>query len=319
MPVAIVFAVLSAFSNACSAILQRLAAVESAPEGTSLWKRAVSLVRQPMWLLGALFLVGTFGFSAVALYFGPLSVVQPVLVLELIFTLALRVFVLRDGIAGRTWLAALLLCVGLGAFLLVASPTEGSHVPTAGAWLVAVTTRGAAVVVLLLLSRHGSPGRRAALFGAATAVVWSVDAAFVKESVDVLARHGLVGLLVHWPLYAMISSGLLGTTLLQGAFSVGPLAASQATMLIVDPLASIALGVELFHEGLRSTPGAVVGAVLSLAVLAIGVIALSMWAPPVMTADEAKRLRKSAEPGPGQHSPAPAIAPDVPGRSVGHA
>jgi hypothetical protein len=135
------------------------------------------------------------------------------------------------------------------------------------------------------------PARRAALFGAATAVGWSVDAAFVKEAVDVLARSGLLGLLTHWPLYALIATGVLGTILLQSAYAVGPLAASQATMLIVDPLASITLGIELFHEQLNTGSGYVLGAVLSLAAIGVGVVMLSLWAPPTMTAEELARLR----------------------------
>ena len=228
--------------------------------------------------------------------------VQPVLVLELIFTLGLRVFVLHDRIAARTWSAALMICAGLAAFLIVASPTEGTHVPDARQWILAVSTRGLIVVALLLLSRYGSPARRAALFGAATAVVWSVDAAFVKQTVDVLAHVGPLGLLTAWPFYAMIATGVLGTTLLQGAYAVGPLAASQATLLIVDPLVSIALGIELFHEQLNTGSGYLVGAAASLAVLAAGVVMLSIWAPPVMTADELARL-------PGQGRPAQDMTP----------
>jgi drug/metabolite transporter (DMT)-like permease len=290
MAAAIVFAILSALSNACSAVLQRLAVVDRTSKAGSVWRTAIDLVRQPIWLLGVVFLVGTFGFQALALYFGPLSVVQPVLVLELIFTLGLRVFLLHDGIASRTWSAALMICVGLATFLVMASPSEGTHVPNAGQWIVAVSTRGLIVVALLLLSRYGSPARRAALFGAATAVVWSVDAAFVKQAVDVLAHSGLLGLFVHWPLYAMIATGVLGTILLQGAYAVGPLAASQSTMLIVDPLVSIVLGIELFHEQLRTGPLYVFGAVVGLAVLGAGVVMLSIWAPPVMTAEELARL-----------------------------
>ena len=304
MAAAIVFATLSALSNACSAVLQRLAIVDRASQARPGWRTAIDLVRQPAWLLGALFLVGTFAFQALALYFGPLSVVQPVLVLELIFTLGLRVFLLHDGIASRTWSAALTICLGLAAFLVLASPGEGSHVPNAGQWTLAVGTRGLAVLVLLLLSRYGSPARRAALFGAATAVVWSVDAAFVKQTVDVLAHSGLPGLLTHWPLYAMAATGVLGTVLLQGAYAVGPLAASQATLLIVDPLVSITLGIELFGEQLSTGPGYVLGAVASLAVLGAGVVMLSMWAPPVMTAEELARLpghaRSGQDPAPGQ-------------------
>ena len=107
---------------------------------------------------------------------------------------------------------------------------------------------------------------------------------------DTLAHGGLPGLLTHWPLYAMIATGVLGTVLLQGAYAVGPLAASQATLLIVDPLASIALGIELFHEQLNTGAGYVLGAVASLAVLGVGIVMLSIWAPPVMTAEALARL-----------------------------
>ncbi len=291
MTAAIVFAVLSALSNACSAVLQRLAVVNGTSGSRPAWRAAIDLVRQPMWLLGALFLIGTFGFQALALYFGPLSVVQPILVLELIFTLGLRVLLLHDDIAMRTWSAALTICVGLAAFLVVASPAQGMHDADAGGWIAAVSIWALAVLVLLLLARRGSPARRAALFGAATAVVWSVDAAFVKQAVDVLAHSGPLGLLTGWPLYAVIATGVLGTVLLQAAYAAGPLAASQATLLVVDPLASIALGVELFHEHLNAGPWYVAGAVASLAALGIGVVMLSIWAPPVMTAEEFAPLR----------------------------
>jgi drug/metabolite transporter (DMT)-like permease len=297
MPAAIVFAVLSALSNAASAVLQRLAAVNRGSKPRSVWRTAIDLVRQPVWLLGALFLTGTFAFQALALYFGPLSVVQPVLVLELIFTLGLRSFLLHDDIARRTWSAAVMICVGLAAFLIVASPSEGTDVPNAAQWILAVSTRGLIVLVLLLLSRYGSPARRAALFGAATAVVWSVDAAFVKQAVDQLAHSGPLGLLTGWPLYAMIGTGVLGTGLLQGAYVVGPLAASQATLLIVDPLVSITLGIELFGEQLRTGPFYVSGAVVSLAVLGAGVVMLSIWAPPVMAAKELARPPGHLRPG----------------------
>jgi drug/metabolite transporter (DMT)-like permease len=304
MPAAIVFATLSALSSACGAVLQRLAVVDhKSTAAKSAWRAAIDLVRQPVWLLGGLFLVGTFVFQALGLYFGPLSVVQPILVLELIFTLGLRVFLLHDGIASRTWSAALVICLGLAAFLVLASPGEGTHVPDAGQWMLAVGTRGLAVLVLLLLSRYGSPARRAALFGAATAVVWSVDAAFVKQTVDVLARSGVPGVLTHWPLYAMIATGVLGTVLLQGAYAVGPLAASQSTLLIVDPLASITLGIELFHEQLNTGAVYILGAAASLAVLGAGVVMLSIWAPPVMTAEAIAQL-------PGHGRPSEDVASD---------
>ncbi len=284
---AILFALLSAFSNATTAVLQRQASV-SQSEDQKGWRGALDLVRDPRWLVGLLFLGGTFVFQAIALYFGELAVVQPVLVTELIFTLALRRYWLHDTIRSRTWTAALMICVGLAAFLLAAQPEEGHRVATVREWVWALSVRGVVIVLLVVLSRMGSPARRAALLGCAAGLVWAIDAAFVKAATDLISNSGWAALLVHWPLYAVVATGVLGTLLLQAAFAAGPLAASQPAILIVDPLASIALGVELFGERLNTSAAAITVSVLGLVVMAAGVVVISAWAPPVMTAGKRK-------------------------------
>ena len=77
--------------------MARLAGV-AAPEGLSRWRLGWYVVRQPVWLVGQAFAVGVFVLSGGALYFGELAVVQPLLVVELIFALALREFRLHDVI-----------------------------------------------------------------------------------------------------------------------------------------------------------------------------------------------------------------------------
>lgn len=297
MAAAILFAALSALANAGSALLQRLANLQTRPPTPQpIWKTSWDLIRQPAWLAGAALLTGTFAFSALALYFGPLAVVQPVLVLELVFTLALRALLLHDPITTRTWTVALTLCAGLGAFLVFANPSQGNHTPTPSQWAWAITTRTGAAALLLLAARHGPPTRRATLFGAATGLIWSLDAAFVKQTVDLLAHHGLPNLLLHWPLYAMTATGVAGTILLQGAYRLGPLANSQASLLITDPLTSITLGIELFHEQLHTNPANLLGATLALTTLATGIITLSHWAPPTLTPDELHHLHPTPTP-----------------------
>jgi len=156
------------------------------------------------------------------------------------------------------------------------------------------------ILVLLVLSRWGSPARRAALLGAAAALVWAIDAAFVKAATEVLAHQGWSGLFVHWPIYAVVVSGVLGTVLLEAAFAVGPLAASQSALLIVDPLASIALGIELFGEQLNHAPVDIVLQVLFLTTMFAGVVLLSKWAPPEMVARTGRspRVARSRQPAP---------------------
>jgi drug/metabolite transporter (DMT)-like permease len=284
--IAILFAALGSLCNASSAVVQRLANV-SAPAGVSTgWRKALYLIRQPMWLIGLLFLVGTFAFTATALYFGEIAVVQPVLVIELIFMLGLRRFWLHDPIAMRTWGAAAITCVGLAGFLVAAHPQEGIGLPSASGWIKAVSGRLVIVLVLLVLSRSGSPSRKAAVLGSSGAIVWSIDAGFMKAATAILSKDGWIHLLYHWPLYALVVTGIIGTVLVQASLSVGPLMVSQAALLIVDPFSSILLGVELFDEHVNTSPGAIIGAVLSLVLMGLGVVLMSRWAPPVMEAHQ---------------------------------
>jgi drug/metabolite transporter (DMT)-like permease len=282
--IAVGFALLGAFSQALASVLHRMTNATGDGEKRPLPQAVGHLIRQPMWLLGMVAMGGTFVFTALALYFGTLATVQPILVTELIFTLALRAFWLHDTIPGRTWGAAGILCAGLFGFLLVARPQEGHGSPSATAWVVALTTRGAVIVVLVLLSRWGSPARKAALLGAAAGMMWAIDAAFVKSATDALAADGWIGMFAHWPVYAVVVSGVAGTFLLEAAFAAGPLSASQSTLLIVDPLASIAMGVELFGEQLASSPVAIAFEVGFLLVMFAGVVLLARWSPPVMDA-----------------------------------
>ena len=279
--ITVICALGAAFCNASWAVLARLAGV-AAPEGLSRWRMGWYLVRQPIWLVGQAFAVGVFVLSAVALYFGELAVVQPLLVVELIFALALREFRLHDVIPVKSWYAAGLVCLGLGGFLIAADFHGGTRVPGAVDWAVAVLVFGFAAAVLVAVGQRGSPVRRAACIGAAAAVVWSVDASFVKQLTDTIQLYGILGVFDHWPLYALAVTAVLGAVLTQAAFNVGPLSASQPALLIVDPLASIILGVLIFGERLDSTVPALVGAVFALLVMCAGVVLMSRWAPPSM-------------------------------------
>lgn len=269
----------AAFCNASWAVMARLAGV-AAPKGQSAWRRGWYLVHQPVWLMGQAFAVGVFVLSGVALYFGELAVVQPLLVAELIFALWLRQFRLHDVIPVKSWYAAGLICLGLGAFLGAASFHGGTRGPSAVEWAVALSVWSFVAAVLVVAGQRGSPARRAGLIGAAAAVVWSVDASFVKKLTEVLQHHGFLGVFDHWPLYALVVSGILGAVLTQAAFNTGPLSASQPALLIVDPLASIILGMLIFGERLDSTVPALIGAVFSLLVMCVGVVLMSRWAPP---------------------------------------
>ena len=83
------------------------------------------------------------GTQAVALHYGQLSVVQPILVTELVFVLVLRRVWIRQDVARAAWTAVLVVCGALAVFLAVAEPTGGRLTPETAEWLSASLVFGA--------------------------------------------------------------------------------------------------------------------------------------------------------------------------------
>jgi drug/metabolite transporter (DMT)-like permease len=282
---AVVFALVAAFSNAVNLMTQHSAST-SAPHEDKGWRLAVYLIRQPLWLLGGIAAVGSYVFQALALHNGPMSVVQPVLVTELVFVLVLRRVWIRQDVARAAWVSVGVVVVSLVVFLIAAEPSGGHPVPQTRAWLSAVLAFGGLIAVLALLAMRGSPVRRAALFGAAAALTWAMEATFLKATTDTLTAFGITGMLIRWPLYALVATTVTGTLLQQTTLHVGPLSVSQPMLVIIDPFASIILSVWLFDERFTNSPGKIAAAVVAFAVMAAGVVALVRTAPRDLTPSE---------------------------------
>jgi len=279
---AVVFALAAALSNAVNLMTQHAASI-GAPQREKGWRLAVYLARQPLWLLGGAAAVASFVFQALALHNGPMSVVQPVLITELVFVLVLRRLWIHQDVARAAWAAVTVVCVALSVFLAAAEPTGGKPAPDPGAWVSAGLVFGGTIAVLAGLGTRGSPKRRAAAFATAAALSWALEATFLKTATDTLTASGLVGMLVRWPVYALAGATVTGTLLQQAALHVGPLSLSQPLLVIIDPLASIILSVWLFDERFTNSPAKITVGVLAFAVMAAGVTVLSRAAPQDLT------------------------------------
>jgi drug/metabolite transporter (DMT)-like permease len=251
--ISVAFAVLAAASNALASVLQRRAA-RTAPVDQAFRLGLIAyLIRRPSWLGGIGALIGGFLFQATALNFGELSLVQPVLVMELPFTLVFIGLILKFRTDGQSWRAVGLLTVGLVVLLLAAGPSEGHRVPHDVGWTIAVfVTVG--LLAALLAAALVLPGvGRAVLLGASAGLGFAFTAALMKEAVTEL-REQPAALLTTWPLYGMVLAGLISLFLLQNALQSGTLVAVQPALTISDPIASIGYGVGLFGETIRLGP-----------------------------------------------------------------
>jgi len=279
--VSILFALLASFCNGLNVVTQHKASVGD-PKERKGWRFVRYLVTNPLWLFGWVALAGAFLFQALALHNGLMSVVQPLLVTELVFVLVLRRLWIGLPIRTVTWWAGAITCVSLALFLATSEPSGGEAEPTSGAWIGSVAATAGAAGILALLGSRGSPRRRAALLGAATSILWALVAAFIKATTDTLTQFGLAGMFTHWPVYALALGGLCAELLSQVTLHAGPLSFSQPPLVIIDPIVSIGLSVWIYAETFtENAPRLTIGA-LSFATMCVSAIALARTAPATM-------------------------------------
>jgi len=271
---AYVLAVMAAFANALTSVLQRMG-VESAPPETRLRLSLITYaLRRKVWIAGFVVLIAAFFLQFLALHFGRLTTVQPILTLELPFLVAILGIWFRQPLTWKEWVGSSAAAGGLGAFLALSAPSGGNETPDLESWgLVsfAVVAGGTLAVVLALF---GSPAWRATWFGIAGALAFAFTAALIKQMNDEISR-GWSHVFLSWPPYAMAATGVVGVFLAQNAFQAGPVTASQSALVIVDPLASIAIGIGLFGDHVQTAGGRLPGEVLAMVVLLMGVLSLS--------------------------------------------
>ncbi|NHN57064.1 hypothetical protein G9U51_14935 [Calidifontibacter sp. DB0510] len=237
-------------------------------------------VRHPLWLGGILSDIGALAMQVIALHYGALSVVQPMLAVTVLFALIFAHFISGTPLTWREGGVGIVLVASVISFLVVSGATSAPN-PVSPAHHIRAFIAGAILVLAVLgclwWSRHADRGRRGALLGCAVGLLYAATAVLIKACSDRL-QQGPIHLILSWELYAWIACGACALFLAQAALQRGALSAVVGGTAAVDPLASVALGVAVYDEELRSTPIALFGEVTSLAVLAISVVALARMA-----------------------------------------
>lgn len=286
MFLAVVFGLSAALLFAASAALQQRAAqdaaehaVPDAGEDSPLVRRVSvllplvlllrRLVRQPLWLVGWTTNLVGFCCQAVALHFGSVALVQPLLVTQLLFTVPLTAVRDRRRPPGRDWLAAMSVCAGVVVFLSVRGTAPLDASPDRLRVIVAGFCTAAAVVGLVVAAGRRPPLVHSTMVAVAAGLCYAMSAVLMKLTTEDLVGRGVAATAVDWPGYALAASTLCGLILGQEAYASGALAAAVAAMTITNPAASYLLGLFAFHATLPTGPG-VLAAVAAAGLLLFG-------------------------------------------------
>lgn len=254
------------------------------PDRGSLSPRLLAdLARQPRWRVAIGVQIAGNALQVVALHFGALALVQPLLVCDLLFAVAIAV-ASRHGrhrpdlimLAGVVCAAA-----GIACFLAVGRPGGGHKTVGLAAFLPVTVSLAAVLAVCLTAARWGPRRFRGIWLAVACGADFGVTAFLLKVVPDMVPQ-GFGDPFRQWPLYLLVIVGPLGFLLNQSAFQAGVLIAPVlAIITALDPLVSIGIARVWLDESFASAPADLAAEALSLAVMTGGIVALAHRAPQV--------------------------------------
>ncbi|MGH8980147.1 MAG: DMT family transporter [Acidimicrobiales bacterium] len=306
MVIAILAAVAAGGCFAVAGVLQQRAA-STRPEDKALSFRLIlDLARDRLWLLGIGFAILSYALEALALSFGPLVLVQPLIVCELLFALPISVRWSGKRMSARTWVGTVSVAAGLAVGLACASPGAGRASTSITRWIVALVIVAALATFVVALGRRREGALRASLYAFGAALALGTQAALLKATINRF-EHGLPAALESWQLWAMVCAAIAGLLLVQSAFESGPLATSMPVVDAVEPSVAIVFGIALFHEHIR-TGFWLLGIAAGLAML-FGGIWLLDTSPLVQYLERAERQQRALGSEAREHGAAPRPTP----------
>jgi drug/metabolite transporter (DMT)-like permease len=266
-------AVLAAALLGTGFVLQQSVA-QRAPTADFLHPRLLlDLLRHRRWLAGVATMVAGQLLSAWVIGHLVLSVAEPLLTANLLFALLLAWPLSGQPLTRSEVAGALVLMAGVTALSLardVRSPEVA--VGDASDWPLAASVIALVAYAFAVAGRRRPGELRATLTGASAGLVFGLQDALTRQTIQTLNAHHLSGLLVSWPGYALVAVGVVALWLLESAFSAGPLHASLPAITAGEPIAGIALGIVVFGDKLHTSPGLLAIQAAGFGALIAGVI-----------------------------------------------
>jgi drug/metabolite transporter (DMT)-like permease len=268
--VAVVFAAAAGACFAAANLVQQRASRSREP-GPLSPRLILALVRNRAWLIGFGLVATSYGLQSVALSFGPLSLVQSIMVSEILFAAPVSARLHHQHVGSRLVVGAAAVAAGLPLALVAASPSRGDPVASGPAWVAAMAAVGAIAAIGVVIRGFLHGVFRASALAFSGAVVMGSQSALLAVSL-VHLREGPVAVVTAWQSYVLVVASVLGGWLIQGAYREGPLAASLPLLDAGEPTVAVLIGVFLFGESLQTGTVRPLLAILGIVLVIVGIV-----------------------------------------------
>ena len=270
---AVVLALLAAACSALGIVIRQRATMEVPQEQGVSTTMLMALLGKRLWWAGTAVAAGGYAMQALALAKGSLLLVQPLLVSALLFALPLSAHLAHKRVTRSEWAWAVLLTVGLAVFVLVAHTRPGYRAPVQ-AWALAMVVLVVLVLVCVAIAARTVGRPRAVSLAVAVAVLFGVVAVLTKITMHLLTERGIRAVAMVPAPYLLVVLALAATVLQQSAFHAGELQMSVPTMLVLEPLVAVSIGVLVLGEKLEMTGIAMVALPVAVVAMLTSAIAL---------------------------------------------
>ncbi|MFK0180309.1 DMT family transporter [Streptomyces xanthochromogenes] len=239
---AVLLSLVSAVAYAAAAIVQERVAA-SAPSS------AYAPVRRPAWW-GSVTLNGLgAALHVAALAYGPLTLVQPMGALTIVFALPMSAVFIRRRAGAAAWRGAVMATAGLAGLLALTKGADAGAVAMGPRLVLAAAGLGAVAALFVASRALHRAATRSVLLAAAAGSAFGLASVFTK-SVAEDWQSGLPA--AELPiLFAIAAFALAGLMLSQASYRGAGLAAPLATVTVVNPVVAAAIGLTLFGESFR--------------------------------------------------------------------
>ncbi|WP_137991986.1 DMT family transporter [Streptomyces vilmorinianum] len=264
-------------------------------------------LRSPAWW-GSVLLNGLgAALHVAALAYGPLSVVQPLGALTIVFALPMAALFVGRKAGHTAWRGAVMATVGLAGLLSLTGGAEAQSLAGTERWLLAAGTFALVGGLFTVAQLVGRPVLRSIALAAAAGVSFGIASVFTKT---VAVEWAPSAPLAQWTSLLILSAlAVTGLLLSQASYRGAGLAAPLATVTVVNPVVAAAVGLTLFGETFRYGAAGTVAALICGAVAAGGLIQL--------TTDRLSTPADSVSVSEGRPAPAPASQRDAARAQVG--
>ncbi|GGT13087.1 DMT family transporter [Streptomyces purpureus] len=307
LALSVLLSLVSAVAYAAAAIVQERVAASAAS--------AYAPVRSGAWWVSVLLNGVGAVLHVAALAYGPLSLVQPLGALTIVFALPMAALFAGRRAGSTAWRGAVTATVGLAGLLALTGGSQALSLPGGDRLTLAACAFGAVAALFLTAARISRPVVRGMVLAAAAGISFGLASVFTKIVATDFTLDAPLG---EWPAMLATAGFAVGGLLLsQASYRGAGLAAPLATVTVVNPVVAATIGLTLFGEDFRFGAAGTAIAVCFGVVAAGGLVLLTTQRPvPVAAPPRPDSGQDAARPA-GPARPLAASEGDAPRPEVG--